>query len=259
MSMFHVQYMPRPALLAMRRSLVGAMAPMLGDRLRLFQNSLGRVGPLEGWGGPQVVGVRWSYKPWRAAVWAGQALRCPFDSRLTDAELFHATEHLLPYFRQTPTVLTVHDLIFDRFPRFHKLQNYVYLRSAMPLYCRRADAIIAISDATRHDLISLYGLDPAKIHVIAEAAAPSFVPQSDEKVATVRGRYGLPQRYVLAVGTLEPRKNLARLIDACGPLFDQGLADGLVLVGSRGWLYDDFFGHLEAIPWRDKVILLLAL
>jgi glycosyltransferase involved in cell wall biosynthesis len=58
----------------------------------------------------------------------------------------------------------------------------------------------------------------------------------------------------LAVGTIEPRKNLTRLADACGPVFAQDLADALVLVGSKGWLYEGFFRHLETLPWRDRIV-----
>jgi glycosyltransferase involved in cell wall biosynthesis len=161
----------------------------------------------------------------------------------------------LPYLARIPTVLTVHDLIFERYPQYHKFFNYTYLRATMPLYCRRATTIIAISEATKADLIHFYSIDSAKINVIPEAAAPRFVPQDTELVEAVRRRHGLPPRYVLAVGTIEPRKNLARLVDACGPLLDEGLLDGLVLVGSKGWLYEGFFQHLEASPYRNKVIL----
>ncbi len=236
-------------------TLVQELKPLLGQRLRLFQNSLGRCGPLPGWEGYPTVGVRFGYRPWRSLVLLGQLLRCPMDRLLPDAALFHATEHLLPPLRNIPTVLTVHDLIFERFPQFHKRMNYLYLRTAMPLYCRRATAIITISEATKDDLLTFYGVDPAKITVISEAAAPQFVPQSQERIAAVRRRYALPPRYILAVGTIEPRKNLTRLVDACGPLLQEGLADALVLVGSRGWLYESFFQHLETLPWRDKVIL----
>lgn len=236
-------------------SLVVALAPLLGERLALFQNSLGRRGPLAGWPPERVAGVRWGYKPWRGLVLARHAAHWPMRLLPPDAELFHATEHLLPPLGDLPTVLTVHDLIFERFPAYHKRSNYVYLRWAMPLFCRRARAIIAISENTRQDIVDHYHVSPAKIAVIPEAAAPSFVPQPPEVVAQVRERYGLPERYALAVGTLEPRKNLARLVDACGPLFDEGLLDALVLVGARGWLYEGFFAHLAASPWRERIIL----
>jgi len=149
----------------------------------------------------------------------------------------------------------VHDLVFERFPQYHKLLNYTYLRAAMPLYCQRATAIVAVSRATRDDLVGFYGLDPAKITVIPEAAAPRFCPQPPERVETVRRQYGLPGRYVLAVGTLEPRKNLGRLVDACGPLLARDLIDGLVLAGGKGWLCKEFFRHLAETPWRDRVVL----
>jgi glycosyltransferase involved in cell wall biosynthesis len=236
-------------------SLAEELRPLLGEHLVLFQNSLGKRGPLAGWEQHPTRGVRLGYKPWRTAVWLSQVLRQPLDGLLPSASLFHATEHLLPYLAHVPTVLTVHDLIFERFPQHHKWMNYQYLRAAMPLFCRRASALIAISAATRDDLVRFYHIDPAKITVIPEAAAPHFVPQTAARVAEVRTRYALPPRYVLAVGTIEPRKNLTRLAEACGPLLAEGLMDGLVLVGSKGWLYEGFFERLEQLPWRERVLL----
>lgn len=236
-------------------SLVRELRPLLGARLRLFQNSLGRRGPLAGWEQHPAAGVRLGYKPWRMAVWLGHVVRWPMDGLLPEAELFHATEHLLPYLAHVPAVLTVHDLIFERYPQYHKFFNYRYLCATMPTYCRRATAIIAVSRATKREVVERYRVDPAKITVIHEAAADHFYPQSEERIAAVRARYHLPPRYVLAVGTLEPRKNLSRLIDACGPLFAEKLTDALVLVGGKGWLYEGFFEHLERSPWRERVIL----
>jgi glycosyltransferase involved in cell wall biosynthesis len=236
-------------------SLVRALDPLMGERLHLFQNSTGTRGPLSGFSDSRIAGLKYGYKPWRAMVLARQLLRLSMANALPDAELFHATEHLLPPLGNTPTVLTVHDLIFERYPRYHKRGNYLYLRAAMPLYCQRASAIVAISESTRRDLVSFYHVPESKIHVITEAAALDFAPRSAEQVAEVRARYGLPERYILAVGTLEPRKNLSRLIDACGPLFDRGIVDDLVLVGSRGWLVDEFDAHLAASRWRKRVIL----
>lgn len=235
-------------------SLAAALRPLLGDRLCLFQNALGRRGPLPGWETHLTVGTRLGYKPWRAQVLLGQWLRWPLDARLPEAELFHATEHLLPYLRRTPAVLTVHDLIFERLPQYHRIRNYLYLKAAMPLYCRRATAIIAISEATKADLMALYSLPAERITVIPEAAAPHFQPVSPEQAARARARYRLPARYILTVGTIEPRKNLTRLAQACGPLFQEGLAEALVIVGARGWLEGEFFRYLEGCPWRERVL-----
>lgn len=236
-------------------NLVTALEPLLGERLSLFQNSLGRRGPLPGWSTARVAGVPWGYKPWRALVLARALARWPMRGLLEEARVFHATEHLLPPLDGIPTILTVHDLIYERFPFYHKRYNYLYLRTAMPIFCREAEYIIAPSEHTKQDLVDCYRVDPAKVVVIPEAAASHFAPQSPERVADVRSRYGLPERYALAVGTLEPRKNLTRLIEACGPLFEADQLDALVLVGARGWLCGDFFEDLEASPWRDRIIL----
>jgi glycosyltransferase involved in cell wall biosynthesis len=124
----------------------------------------------------------------------------------------------------------------------------------MPLYCRRADHIIAISQATRKDLVAAYDVPAQKITVIPEAADPHFRPQPAEAVSAVRTRYGLPQRYLLFVGTIEPRKNLGRLLEAFEAVQGEGLTEGLVIVGRRGWLTDDFFAQLERSPVRDAVL-----
>ncbi len=236
------------------QNLVRALEPLLAERLHLFQNNLGRRGPLPGWEGHPTAGVPHGYRVWRALVLLRQALRWPMDDLLPEASLFHATEHLLPPLGRIPTVLTVHDLIFERYPKYHKIKNYLYLRAAMPLYCRRATAIIAVSESTRGDIVDLYDVAPKKITVIPEAADPNFRPQPGQRIEAVRNRYGLPTRYLLAVGTIEPRKNLSRLADACGPLFAQDLVDALVLVGSKGWLYEDFLRHLDTLPWRDRIL-----
>ena len=99
-----------------------------------------------------------SYKPWRMAVLLAQRLGMPFDRLLPDAELFHATEHLLPPLRSMPTVLTVHDLIYNLFPTYHRRLNYWYLNAAMPIYVRRADALITPSESTKQDLRRVYGV-----------------------------------------------------------------------------------------------------
>jgi glycosyltransferase involved in cell wall biosynthesis len=199
--------------------------------------------------------VALGYKPWRMLVWLGQLARVGFDQLLPDAELFHATEHLLLPLRSIPTVLTVHDLIFRHLPEHHKPLNRWYLNLTMPLYCRRADRIVVVSEHSKRDLISAYGIAEKKITVVYEAAAPSFRPQTPQEVAAVRVRYGLPERYLLFVGTIEPRKNLARLLAAFEAVRADGLTDGLVIVGRRGWLYGDFFACLEESPAREAVLL----
>jgi glycosyltransferase involved in cell wall biosynthesis len=123
----------------------------------------------------------------------------------------------------------------------------------MPLYCRRADAIITVSECSKRDIVKHYGLDAEKISVIHEAAAPEFAPAQAQAVEAVRRRYGLPDRFLIHVGTIEPRKNLTRLVEALRRLRDGGWVIPLVLTGARGWLYDEFFRRLEELEVRDAV------
>ena len=235
-------------------SLARALVATDPERYALFYNRERGIEPLPGLDHLPTRTVALGYKPWRMLVWWGQLTRFPLDRLLPGRDLFHATEHLLLPLRHTPSVLTIHDLIFRHLPEHHKRLNRWYLNLTMPLYCRRATHIITVSQCTRRDLIAAYGLPEQKISVVYEAAAPRFCPQPDERVSTARARYGLPARYLLAVGTIEPRKNLARLLAAFEQIHTQGLSDALVIVGRRGWLYDDFFARLERSPARQAVL-----
>jgi len=234
--------------------LAQALASACPGRVALFNNQ-GREGrlPADLEGLPRR-SVRLGYKPWRLAVLLGQLARIPFNRLVPGAALFHSTEHLLLPLRGVPVVLTVHDLIFKLFPSYHKPLNYWYLNLAMPLFCRRADAIIAVSKASRQDIVEQYGVDPAKIHVVYEAAAATFRPPAAEATARVRQRYGLPEQFLIHLGTVEPRKNLDRLLDALLLLRREFPRLRLVLAGARGWLVDDFFARIEREGLSDAVL-----
>jgi glycosyltransferase involved in cell wall biosynthesis len=234
-------------------SLAQALAALQPGRFALFHNRGRRTQLPAGLESLPVRTIRAGYKPWRMAVWLGQLVGLGFNRLVPDAELFHATEHLLPPLRGVPTVLTVHDMIFRLFPQHQKRLNFWYLNATMPLYCRRADAIVTVSESSKSDIIASYGLDPAKVTVIYEAASPEFRPAPPAAVEKVREGYGLPDRFLLHVGTIEPRKNLTRLVEALQRLREEGLAIPLVVAGRRGWLYHDFFRRLEESPVRDAV------
>jgi glycosyltransferase involved in cell wall biosynthesis len=235
-------------------SLAAAMVARMPGRLALFYNG-GRDARLpSGLENVPAGSVRAGYKPWRMAVWLGHLARLGFNRLVPGAELFHATEHLLPPLKGVPTVLTVHDMIFRMFPEHQKVLNYWYLNATMPMYCRRAGAIITVSQASKRDILRLYRLDPAKITVVYEAASPEFAPTEPAVVEQARRRLGLPDRYLIHVGTIEPRKNLTRLVEALQLLRDQGERIPLVVVGRRGWLYDDFFRRLGELEVRDSVV-----
>ena len=234
-------------------SLARALVDRQPGRFALFYNRVSGSQPPDGLEAVPSRTVQAGYKPWRMAVWAGQLLGVGFNRLVPNAELFHATEHLLPPLRDVPTVLTVHDMIFALFPEHQKRLNYWYLNATMPLYCRRASAIVTVSKSSKQDIVQRYGVQPDKIVVIYEAAAPEFRPVMPEQVAATRKRYGLPEQYLIHVGTIEPRKNLTRLVEALELLRKQGLTIPLVVVGGKGWLYESFFQRLETLDVQDMV------
>jgi glycosyltransferase involved in cell wall biosynthesis len=234
-------------------SLARALVARQPGRLALFYNRVQGTQPPAGLEMVPASTVRADYKPWRMAVWLGQLARIGFNRLVPNAELFHATEHLLPPLCGVPTVLTVHDMIFTLFPQHQKRLNFWYLNATMPLYCRRADAIVTVSESSKRDIVKHYGLVSNKITVIYEAASPEFVPAPESVVEQARSRYGLPDQFLIHVGTIEPRKNLTRLIEALQCLRDEGLTIPLVVTSAKGWLYDSFFRRLEELEIRNTV------
>ena len=192
--------------------------------------------------------------PWRLGVLACQLLRIPIvDRKLGGGGIYHATEHLLPWTTR-PSVMTVHDLIFERYPEHHTLANRAFLRVAMPLFVRRADAIIAVSNHTKRDLLELYRTPPDKVHVVEEGIEEQFSPVEEQEVQLTLEKYLIRRPYLLMVGTLEPRKNHALAFEALARLKAAGWRHRLVIVGSRGWLFDSVQRNLERLQLSDDVI-----
>lgn len=235
------------------RSLTSALLNELPAPPTLFFNKTGRARKIAEWADVPQQSVRLGYKPWRMAVWLGQLLRLSYARYMPGVTLFHATEHLLAPLGKIPTVMTVHDLIYKLFPEHHKRLNYWYLNAAMPLFVRRANAIIVVSQATKNDLIRHYHTPDQKITVVHEAAAPHFRVVPDEEIARVRAKYDLPKRFLLSVGTIEPRKNLTRLVESLATLRRDDRSLHLVVVGAKGWLYDKFFARVEELSLSHAV------
>ncbi len=192
--------------------------------------------------------------PWRLGVLACQLLRAPIvERRLGPGCIFHATEHLLPWMAR-PSIMTVHDLIFERYPQHHTLANRTFLRVAMPLFVRRAGTIISVSRHTKRDILELYGTPPDKIHVVEEGIEERFRPAGEEEVRQVMESHSIRRPYLLMVGTLEPRKNHALAFEALARLKAAGWPHSLVVVGSRGWLFDSVQNNVDRLRLADDVL-----
>jgi glycosyltransferase involved in cell wall biosynthesis len=197
-----------------------------------------------------------SNKLWRMGVVAAYLARRSQDSLFPGVDLFHATDHLLPRLSRICSVLTVHDVTPRLFPATHSRWNRWFFDLMMPRFLKATSAIIADSESTRRDVERLYNVSRDKSQVIYPGVHERFQPASSPSIAAVRGKYCLPERFILYVGTLEPRKNLSSLLDAFAMLQKRQSARRvkLVLAGKKGWLYASLFQRLQTLGLADDVL-----
>jgi len=190
--------------------------------------------------------------PLRAA-WLQSALPAQAVRLRPDVGFF--PNYMAPLAKACPTVITVHDMAVFLHPQTFTFKKRVLQRALLPTLLRRADAILTPSHSTRRDLLRLVDLQPERVVAVHLAADPRLTePQSDAEVARIRAELNLPERYLLAVSTLEPRKNLVRLVDAFGRVAP-GLPDlKLVLVGGKGWRDEGIRKALEKSPVADRIV-----
>jgi glycosyltransferase involved in cell wall biosynthesis len=152
-------------------------------------------------------------------------------------------------------VITVHDLAYLRMPWLLTADSRRYY-GKIHHAVQEADAIIAVSHATAQDLIDLADAPAKKLHVVYEAADPELAPlPADAAAQIVHERHGIDGPYILFVGTLEPRKNVPKLLEAFA-MIRREFPARLVLAGGKGWLADDVFATVQRLALSDGVILL---
>jgi glycosyltransferase involved in cell wall biosynthesis len=194
---------------------------------------------------------------WRLGALASQRLGTPNYAKAilppqNGSILYHATEHLLPRL-PCPTVLTVHDLIFERYPEHHTATNRAFLKQAMPTFVRAATHIIAVSEQTKRDLMELYATPAGKITVVYEGIDAGFSPAAPDAVERIRGIYSPERPYLLMVGTLEPRKNHLAAVRALARLKAAGRPHRLLIAGGQGWLFDEIRRQIDSLGLQDDV------
>jgi glycosyltransferase involved in cell wall biosynthesis len=169
-------------------------------------------------------------------------------------DVAHFTNGMIPYGSPVATVVTVHDMSLRLYPRCHPVRRLVLNRPLMHVAIRQASSIVTVSESARRDLLRLHGVPSDRVSVVHEAASPVFRPIADRALLDdVRARYGLPQRFILYVGTIEPRKNLMRLMTAFAAARHAGIPQRLVCVGPYGWSSRDLSGHIETLGIQGAV------
>lgn len=173
--------------------------------------------------------------------------------QLNEFDLYHAMAFVSPLVNFTPSVVTVYDLSFIHYPGVHSTARRLYLRLFTALSCWRARRVIAISQSTAQDVHHAFGIPMDKIDVATGAYdTEAFKPLPSADVEVFKQQNGLPDRFWLFVGTLEPRKNLPTLLRAYAALpANERLP--LVLAGAKGWQYDDIFSTIEQYSLSDSV------
>jgi len=193
-------------------------------------------------GNPQAVRVFATLMPW-VQRWQLRQLQ---PQSPEGATLFHSPNFFLPPLR-TRAVVTVHDVSHCIYPQFHPPARIDYMQRMLPKSLARADHVITVSESARQDAIAHLGLSPEQVTAIALGVSPHMHPRSAQEMAPVLARWGLAEQgYTLFVGTIEPRKNVDRLLAAYAML-PEALRSRfpLVLAGSSGWRSQTTHAQME--------------
>lgn len=195
------------------------------------------------------------YLPYSRWLW--MQLKLPRIIAETKPDLFHFTNALAPLRLDTPYVLSIYDATLFLYSKYHPRTRLLAIRLMLPLAARRAAAIITISESARRDLRQVLNIPPEKIHVVYGAAPSNFAEvTSASTLGRIRQKYDLPEQFLLYVGTLEPRKNLSRLVRAFSRLKERGQSQKLVLAGPWGWSMNGFQEQITELGLNDSVQML---
>lgn len=195
-------------------------------------------------------------RPQARILWEQSTL--PVELRRRNVDLVHGLVNVLPLTAPTPGVVTVHDLSFVRTPEVLPRFKRTYLARLCRLSVARARRVIAVSRQTADDLIAFFNVEPGKIDVIYNGVGAEFSPGDPVETDSFRRRRGLPPRFLLYLGTLEPRKNLDLLVRGFARWHRQASeADRsvkLILAGAKGWYYDQIFATVRELGLENDVL-----
>ncbi len=174
-------------------------------------------------------------------------------TRGLEDHVLHSPNFLLMPF-DGPSVVTVHDLSHRHHPQAHPPERVAFLDQQLPLTLQRADAVITDSAFVREELLRLYSLPPERVHAVHLGVSPMFHRRDAQTLEAIKLRHDLPARFLLCVATLEPRKNLPRLLRAYAGLPEALRRDcPLVLTGDRGWGKQALFSQARALLNEGQV------
>lgn len=170
-------------------------------------------------------------------------------------DILHMPEPIPPQRGARRQVVTVQDLHFMLFPEFMTRDSQRYYRNQIEWAVRHADHLLVSSQSTMNDLVRFFQVPANKMTLCMLGVNTAFKPLNAQTLAPYRARLGLPETYILFVGTFEPRKNIPGLLEAYQRLQqDHHDVPPLVLVGRRGWLYEDIFARVTSLDLQEHLI-----
>ena len=192
--------------------------------------------------------------------WLWMHSRLPQHLTKQSVQLAHFPNNSAPLWSSTPYILTIHDASLFLYPEHHPWQRLLTVRTFLPQAARRAAAIITVSQHAKRELQEILQLPDEKLHVVYEAASERFRKRvTSAEIDTIQHKYNLPADYLLFVGTLEPRKNLPRLLTAYAAMLQADPTKKqykLVLAGSDGWGKETLSEQITALGLQQQVIFL---
>lgn len=189
-----------------------------------------------------------------SADWFRLAFALPVACRIWRADVLHVT-YVGPFWRPCPLVVSVHDVAFKRYADFFSPRDRLLFATLLPLTLRRANAVITISAHAQQEILKLFPYLEGKVHVTQLAPSPLFRHVSDRKALdSVRARYGIHSDFVLAVGNLQPRKNLLRLVRAFASVRAEIGPVQLVIVGKEQWKSSSLYETVRRLGLEREVI-----
>jgi glycosyltransferase involved in cell wall biosynthesis len=172
------------------------------------------------------------------------------------ADVFVSCDGFCSLTTKVPQCLLVHDLSFLHYPQFIRKSHYLFYRHYTPKFLRKAAVIVTVSGFSKKDIIKQYKTDPAKIHIVPNAAREAFRPIAEEERQVVKDKYTGGKEYFVYAGAIHPRKNLTNLLRAFSIFKTKQKSNWkLVLAGRLAWKYRKFVENLRTYKYRDDVIL----
>lgn len=174
------------------------------------------------------------------------------DIKQSEIQIFHGLSHELPLSmpRNVRTVVTMHDLIHERYPQFYSLIDRKIYTAKFKSACRRADKIVAISEQTKRDIIDFYNIEADKIQVIYQSCHRQFYAERPPSVSVIE-KYNLPAQFALYVGTINERKNLLNIVKAIESIDYQNL----VVIGDGGKYYQKVLAYIQQKGLQNRIVI----